>query len=66
MEGDQKIINIKSKNYDIPTSIQVGHNIITDTIKNVYSSLPKRRDITAINFLRIFHPQLCYSSHHVY
>ena len=31
-----------------------------------YSSLPNRRGATAINFLRIFHPQLCYFSHHVY
>ena len=31
-----------------------------------YSSLPNRRDVTAINFLRIFHPKLCYFSHHVY
>ena len=35
-------------------------------IKNNYSSLPNRPDITAINFLRIFHPQLSYFSHHVY
>ena len=32
----------------------------------IYSSLPNRRDVTAINFLRIFYPQLCYFSHHVY
>ena len=31
-----------------------------------YSSLPNRRDVTAIIFLRIFHPQLCYFSHHLY
>ena len=30
-----------------------------------YSSLPNRRDVTAINFLRIFYLQLCYFSHHV-
>ena len=32
----------------------------------LYSSLAIRRDIRAINFLRIFHQQLCYLSHHVY
>ena len=31
-----------------------------------YSSLPNRRDVTAINFLRIFHQQVCYFSHRVY
>ena len=31
-----------------------------------YSSLPNRHGVTAINFLRIFHPQLFYFSHHVY
>ena len=32
----------------------------------IYSSLPNRRDVTPINFLRSFHPQLCYFNHHVY
>ena len=32
----------------------------------IYSSLPNRRDVTPINSLRTFHPQLCYFSHHVY
>ena len=31
-----------------------------------YSSFPNRHGVTAINFLRIFHPQLCYFSHHVF
>ena len=35
-------------------------------MQSAYSSLPNRRDITAINFLRIFHPQLCCFSQHVY
>ena len=50
------------------SSVQILH-----TQKNVfgrriflYSSLPNRRDVTAINFLRIFHPHLCYFSHYVY
>ena len=34
--------------------------------KKVYSSLPNRGDVMTVNFLRIFHPQLCYFSHHVY
>ena len=32
----------------------------------IYFSLKNRSDVTAINFLRIFHPQLFYFSHHVY
>ena len=32
-KGIKEIINIKSKNYDIPTCIQVGNNIITDSLK---------------------------------
>ena len=32
-KGIKEIINIKSKNYDIPTCIQVGNNIITDPLK---------------------------------
>ena len=32
-KGIKEIINIKSKNYDIPTCIQVGNNIITDSFK---------------------------------
>ena len=31
-----------------------------------YSSLLNRCDVTSINFLRIFPPQLCYFSHHIY
>ena len=31
-----------------------------------FSSLPNRRDVTAISFLRIFHPRVCYFSHRVY
>ena len=31
-----------------------------------YSSLPNRRNVTAIHFLIIFHPQPCYLSHHIY
>ena len=31
-----------------------------------YSSLLNRRDVTSSNFLRIFPPQLCYFSHHIY
>ena len=32
----------------------------------IYFSLKNRRDVTAINFLRIFLPQLFYFSHHLY
>ena len=32
-KGIKEIINIKSKNYDIPTCIQVENNIITDPLK---------------------------------
>ena len=32
----------------------------------MYSSLPNRCDVTAINYLGIFHLQLCHFSHHVY
>ena len=34
--------------------------------EQTYPSLPNRGDVSAINFMRIFHPHLCYFSHHVY
>ena len=38
-------------------------SVSLDQYSTVYSSLPNRRGATAINFLRVFHPQLCYFRH---
>ena len=45
---------------------EVRLSLFREFSKVDYSSLPNRRDVTAIIFLIIFHPQLCYFSHHVY
>ena len=58
--GTDKISKIKRSN-------EYWSNIFNHYSTNsLYSFLPNKRDVTAINFLRIFHPQLCYFSHHVY
>ena len=57
---------VKGKFGKISKSQNIMKMIVDPRKRGNYSSLASRRDVTVINFLRIFQLQLCYFSHCVY